>query len=168
MYSDSSALPWSQKFSGWLSKAPSVAEEDMTTSDPFQHRRAGDSEFVSHARAAHTGISMGWQWAQILATIVMCGFSAGVFYMKALSLEASINSLQVEVRTFRESASSLATKAALSEQVDQVQNEKIAQLIVENRELRGQLDMMRSMREAYVYDAAKRSRRNGDAPAIAP
>lgn len=140
-------------------------EEAMTnTPDPFQHRRAGDEGFVTHARAAHTGISMGWQWAQILATIIMCGFSAGVFYMKALSLEASIQSLQVEVRSFRESAGSLTTRAALSEQVDQVQNEKIAQLIADNRDLRAQLDMMRSMREAYVYDSAKQSRRNGSAP----
>ena len=137
------------------------ADDEMTTPDPFTHRRAGEEGFVSHARAAHTGISMGWQWAQILATIIMCGFSAGVFYMKALSLEASIQSLQVEVRSFRESAGSLTTRAALSEQVDQVQNEKIAQLIADNRDLRAQLDMMRSMREAYVYDAAKQSRRNG-------
>lgn len=112
---------------------------------------------------------MGWQWAQILATIIMCGFSAGVFYMKALSLEASIQSLQVEVRSFRESAGSLTTRAALSEQVDQVQNEKIAQLIADNRDLRAQLDMMRSMREAYAWSTGAEARRRlNEKPAAPP
>lgn len=147
----------------------------MTTPDPFQHRRQGDEGFVSHARAVHTGVSMGWQWAQILATIVMCGFSAGVFYMKALSLEASnqrqealISQVQAEVRAYREASNNLATEVALLKQTQITQIEKTNQNQTEIRDVRAQVDMMRSMREAYVYDAAKQQRRNREAPSIAP
>lgn len=127
----------------------------------YRHRREGDNDesFVGHVRAADTGISIGWRWANIITTLVCFGFAIGVFYATTNALKDSIVELRAEVQEFRRISSTSTLEIDRLKTSDQQNREQISELKDTVRELRSQVDNMRSMREAYVYDSAKDARR---------
>jgi septal ring factor EnvC (AmiA/AmiB activator) len=123
------------------------------------------SDFVEHVRAADTGVKRVWSWVQIAVTIICCGFIAGEFYTQSNNsrdavdrLAKQIVDLRSELQDFRGEFRKLELDTN-SNTKDAVQNAKdIERLTSEVHDLRGQLDTMRNMREAYVYSQSRREK----------
>ena len=120
-------------------------------------RREGDSEFVGHVRAADAGVSVLYRWANMITTIVCCGFMVGVFYTKTNAMSESINALGVKMEASSKATTALEKQVALLEKDVEMSKRETARVTQENVELRGQISEMRGMREAYVYDFGKQA-----------
>jgi hypothetical protein len=132
--------------------------EDLRDDSPG--RRATDGQMV---RAADNAISIGWRWAQILATLIGFGFVAGIFYVKSDATTTALADLRGDMRDFSSELKSLRDAQQANAVVEGAKSERfqamerlVNQQGEEIRELRGQLSEIRSMREAYVYSSAQR------------
>ena len=128
--------------------------------DPVQN--ANDEEapvsFDRHVRATDYGIGVAWRWIMILAVIGGAFAQIGMNYARFGALEDSISKLSANV-------SAIATaQRDLDRQTDRntIELQRIARenetLRADYRQLSEQLDTLRNMREAYVYDSAKAAR----------
>lgn len=83
-----------------------------------QDRRASDDDTLTgHLRAADTGISIGWRWAQIVVVLVCFGITIGTIVAKFNAMESVINNLSAQV-------SSITTANATTRaEIDQLRRE---------------------------------------------
>lgn len=125
---------------------------------PFGHHRDGDANgaLVGHFRAADSGISMGWRWVQIIVTVLCAAFVAGMSYAGFDMLKTEMVGMRGDVSELKRNyAASDKQNALLAQKVESLEG-KVVNVERENRELRGTMDTMRNMREAYVYATATR------------
>ena len=131
-------------------------EEGSTVDESrFTPRQAGDdASFIANVKAADSGLSIGWRWAQIIVTLVCFGFTIGIVYAKFDATERSITDLRTDLRDYRKEQTTLdKTTAINTRDLAQVKEEN-KELREQLRELRAVLNTMRDMREAYVYSSA--------------
>lgn len=124
-------------------------------------RRAGDDEdvtFIRTVRATDEGVSMAWRWAQIIVTLIAFGVTIGTMLAKSASTEYAISELRSDVAEFRKTYSDLNLQTDRNTRDLGSMRAELQALRDENRELRDQLNTLRNMREAYVYDSAKAAR----------
>lgn len=122
------------------------------------HKEAEGDVVAGHFRAADIGISMGWRWAQILATIISAAFVAGLMWQQNTNTKESLAALQTSVAILQKSSGDSALLLDRLNNRDLAKDRDIARHDAMIAELRSQLDQIRNMREAYVYAQAVRPR----------
>lgn len=148
---------------------PTDAMDEERRDSSAPGRRATDGGEI--VRAADNAISMGWRWAQILATIIGFGFMAGTFYVQSGATEKAITDLRGDIKDlreenkqFREGAAAVTLQSSLLAQQVATASRDLADVKESVRQLREQMDTMRNMREAYVYAQAGRSKMSATVP----
>lgn len=68
-------------------------------------RRATDGEIV---RRADSAISIGWRWAQILATLIGFGFMAGTFYFQSSAEQRATAEMRAQLTQIDSKLNSMA------------------------------------------------------------
>lgn len=151
-----------------LAAPPDAEMDEDRRDDTLPGRRATDGQLV---RAADSAISIGWRWIQILAAIVGFGFMAGVFWVQSERTSQALTDLRGDISEFRNDLSKLREERqnaalAVADNRKDIEAMKVqnAELREQVRDLRNTVDTMRSMREAYVYSQAGRSKLGASPP----
>lgn len=110
-------------------------------------------------------VSTFWRWGQMLLTLFTAIFIAGIVWNRATSMEASLAGMQHDIAELRMNSATTVTQLALVNQDLATKTREIEELKSANREMRGLIDTMRNMREAYVYNSA---RRQPSPPSVSP
>jgi len=141
-----------------VAKEPSEKEKPMA-----EHHRDTDN-VVSHFRAADSGVSMFWRWGNMLVTLIGFGVVIGIYYSNFGWMRDQITEIRSDQVAARKDNAELRQQAALDHQELLNVRGMVDDLKKENGALRGQIDTMRNMREAYVYANANRRQPNPTPP----
>lgn len=139
----------------------------LVQTEPVQN--ANDEEapvsFERHVRATDYGIGVAWRWIMILAVIGGAFAQIGMNYARFGALEESISKLSLNVGAIANAQRDLdkqTDRNTIELQRIAKENEslrlQVTEVRADNRQLSEQLDTLRNMREAYVYDSAKAAR----------
>lgn len=99
---------------GRSAEETALAEQEQPKYEGPERRR--DSDLVSTVRAVDAGVSMGWRWASILATIACAIFVAGVTYAGFAGMKEEIRGLRADVAKVQDSQASSDKQGALDRQ----------------------------------------------------
>lgn len=131
----------------------------------FKHRRGEDSDndVVTHLRATDTVISGLQRWGTFVLVLIGFGVQIGVTFTKFGSMQENFTELRRDVTDYKKETNKIVDVLSkenllLRRDMDTLtdKNKSLEGQVVE---LRGQINLMRSMREAYVYDSAKEAKR---------
>ena len=117
-----------------------------------------ESAFERHVQAADTGISIAWRWATILIMLVGFGVTIGTFRAETSAMKDSIADLRKDMRDYSMESKQVAIQLDRNTRDIVARDRELSELSNQVKELRSQLDTVRNMREAYVYDSAKSAR----------
>lgn len=117
-----------------------------------------DASFVRTAKSADNAIQMAWRWVTILAIVIGFGVQIGVQNSRAAAMESAIRDLRSDIGEFRKINTELNIQTDRNTRDIVAGNMELKNVRDEIRELRVQVDTLRNMREAYVYDSAKAAR----------
>lgn len=88
-----------------LAPEPNDDAMDEERREDIPGRRATDGEVV---RRADSAISIGWRWAQILATLVGFGFMAGTFYFQSSAEQRATAEMRAQLTQIDSKLNSMA------------------------------------------------------------
>lgn len=95
-------------------------------SDERRHRRADDSDetFVSHVRAADTGLQMSRRAVEIIILLVGFGVTIGMNWQRFNNLTDKVTELAVSLAAVRQDANDAAVDAKFARELAQLQEKK--------------------------------------------
>lgn len=112
--------------------------------DDTPGRRSGDAPSASeHVSAADKAISIGWRWAQIIATIIGFGFLAGSFVLQSRTNEQTMRAISGQLTSIDAKLNAMAIS-------DSGQDKELGYLKTRIEELKAEVDSDSQMQEARI------------------